>query len=213
MVLKLAFFIACAAPTALSAFALDFPDSSGKIVGRAPNYVIRLVETPGSNLKTAEALFVIKGSTAACLAVISDFEHYPDYMPNVHFAKYVGKKDSCDLYNFVFRIAWKSIRYCNSFRQNPRKGGGCTITWTYVGGDLKENSGSWDIAPFSGQAGFTIVHYRIYIDVGMFVPGWIRDHLMAKSIPKMINAVSEQVKGGEDQSPPATGGHGPEDRP
>jgi hypothetical protein len=114
-------------------------------------------------------------------------------MPNVHFAKYEGKKDSCDLYHFVFRIAWKSIHYCNSFRRYSLKNGGYRITWTYVSGDLKENSGSWDISPFAPQPGYSLIHYRIYIDVGMFVPGWVRDHLMAKSIPKMIKAVSEQV--------------------
>jgi hypothetical protein len=192
--LQFALGIGCLAPMPLCAFALNFPDSSGKIVHRTQEHVIRLVETPGSDLKTAEALFLIKGSPDACLKVISDFGHYPEFMPNVHFAQFVGKKDSCVVYRFVFRVGWKSVRYSNVFRQRALKGGGSMITWSYAGGDLKENSGSWEIGPFQGKAGYSIVHYKIFIDVGMFVPGWVRDFLMAKSIPKMIKAISEQVQ-------------------
>ena len=190
----------CVVQTIMAAFTLNFPDSTGKIVGRTREYVIRLAETPGSEMKTAEALFLIRGSPASCLKVISDFNHYPEFMPNIHFAKFVGKKDSCDMYHFIFRVAWKSIRYTNIFKQRSSDDGGYTISWQYVGGDLKENNGSWDISPFCLQAGYSVIRYKIFIDTGMFVPGWARNLLMAKSIPKMIKAISEQVQRTESQA-------------
>jgi ribosome-associated toxin RatA of RatAB toxin-antitoxin module len=193
MALKIIFIIVIIASLSLGAFSLDFSDSSGKIVSRSKNYVIRLIETPQSNLKTAEAIF-IKGSPAACLKVISDLDHYPEFMPNVRFAQFVGTKDSCTMYRFAFRVAWKTIRYCNKFKTQTLKDGGYSINWGYVNGDLKENSGLWEINPYSQQAGYSIIHYKIFIDPGMFVPGWARDFLMAKSIPKMIKAISEQVQ-------------------
>jgi hypothetical protein len=49
-------------PIGLGASVLQFPDSSGKVVAQKPDYVIRLIETPSSNIKTAEAMFLIKGS-------------------------------------------------------------------------------------------------------------------------------------------------------
>jgi ribosome-associated toxin RatA of RatAB toxin-antitoxin module len=173
---------------------LEFPDSTGKIVGRSQEYVIRLVETPGRDFKTGEALFLVKGSPIACYKVISDFKHYPEFMPNVRFAEFVGKKDSCVIYRFNFRVGLTTVRYSNIIKQRSLDNGDYTITWGYVNGDLKENFGSWDIAPYHQRAGYSIVRYKVFIDIGMFMPCWVRDLLMTKSIPKMIKAIGKRVE-------------------
>jgi ribosome-associated toxin RatA of RatAB toxin-antitoxin module len=181
-------------PMAIVAFSLEFPDSSGKIVDRSEEYIIRLVETPKSAVKTAEALFFVKGSPRTCLSVVSDFEHYPEFMPNIRSVEFVEKKDSCLVYRFSFKVGIWTIRYCNSFNQRAFDNGGYTLEWDYVNGDLKETTGSWDIRPSDDRAGYSIVRYRIFIDTGMFVPRWVSDLLTAKSIPKMIKAIAKRVK-------------------
>jgi ribosome-associated toxin RatA of RatAB toxin-antitoxin module len=181
-------------PMNIIAAPLEFPDSAGKIVGRTEDYIIRLVETPKSAVKTAEAIFFVKGSPRICLKVVSDFEHYPEFMPNIRSAEFVEKKDSCILYRFSFKVGIWTIRYCNSFKQRASDGGSYALEWDYVNGDLRKTSGSWDIRPCKDRAGYSIVQYKAFIDTGMFVPHWVSDLLTAKSIPKMIKAIAKRVK-------------------
>jgi|WetSurMetagenome_2_1015567.scaffolds.fasta_scaffold449182_1 ribosome-associated toxin RatA of RatAB toxin-antitoxin module len=180
-------------PLAASAAMLDFPDSCGKIVSRTPDQVIRLVETPGTDSKTAEALFFIKGSPKACLKVVSDFKQYPEFMPNITAAEFVETKDSCEVFRFCFKVALWNIRYTNIFKKSSSGDGTFSLKWDYVKGDLKKDSGSWNIGPSIDKEGYSLVHYRVLIDTGMLVPHWVSDLLMAKSIPKMIAAIAERV--------------------
>jgi ribosome-associated toxin RatA of RatAB toxin-antitoxin module len=182
------------APLACLASELTFPDSAGKIVDRTPEYAIRLVETPASNVKTAEAVFFIKSSPRTCLKVISDFEHYPEFMPNIRSAEFVGKKDSNSIYRFSFKVALWTVRYSNIFMLSSRGNDTFSLAWDYVGGDLKKTTGSWDIRPSTGSGGCSVIRYRAYIDAGVFVPRWVRDLLTAKSIPKMIKAIATRAK-------------------
>jgi ribosome-associated toxin RatA of RatAB toxin-antitoxin module len=176
---------------------LEFPDSVGKIVARTQDYIVRLVETPKSAVKTAEALFLVKGAPFTCLKVISDFKHYPEFMPNIRSAELVGIKDSCTSWRFSFRVAIWTIRYCNVFKLRSFDDGGFALEWDYVNGDLKKTSGLWDIGPCRDNAGYSIVRYKAFVDTGMFVPLWVSDLLTAKSIPKMIKAIAERVKAEE----------------
>jgi ribosome-associated toxin RatA of RatAB toxin-antitoxin module len=180
-------------PLALLASDLEFPDSSGKIVDKTPEYVIRLVETPSSNLKTAEAVFIVKGAPQTCLKVVSDFGHYPQFMPNIVASELVEKKDSCVTFSFGFRVALWTIRYTNLFRQRVFDDSS-ELDWSYVNGDLKETRGSWKIRRCPGKPGYSVVRYKAFINTGMFVPRWVSDLLTAKSIPNMIKAIAERVQ-------------------
>jgi ribosome-associated toxin RatA of RatAB toxin-antitoxin module len=185
------------APLSILSSNLEFPDSAGKIVGRTQEYVVRLVETPQSDIKTAEAIFVIKGLPQTCIDVISDFKHYPEFMPHISFAELVEQQDSCVIFRFGFKVALRTIRYTNSFKRRSPENDHYALTWDYVNGDLKNSTGSWDVEPCLNNEGYSMIRYRAFIDTGMFVPRWVCNLLTAKAIPKMIKAIAERVKSKE----------------
>ena len=168
---------------------MTFPDSSGKIVARTSAYVIRLIETPNSSVKTAEALFVIQGSPAACNDVIVDFGNYPEFMPNIRWARFEGCRDGAPLYRFGFKVALWTIRYTNIFHCGKPCDKCYSIAWDFIEGDIKKTTGSWNIRPDPADPGRTLINYKAYIETGMPVPGWVRDLLTTKSIPRMIEAI------------------------
>ena len=178
-----------------SASVLQFPDSSGKIVARKPDYVIRLIETPLSNIKTAEALFLIKGSPFEIFKAVTDFENYPRFMPHICKSEMVEKKDSSCVYRFAFRLALWTIRYTNIFKGGRSDNGDYFLHWDYVGGDLKKTTGEWNISPYKQQKGYSLVHYKLYVDAGKYLPLWVTETLTVKSIPKMIAAIERHVAG------------------
>jgi ribosome-associated toxin RatA of RatAB toxin-antitoxin module len=172
---------------------LKFPDSSGKVVARTPEYAIRLIETPGSSVKTAEAVFIINASPGRCYQVISDFKHYPEFMPNIVSVEYAGMHDSLPLYRFGFRVAVFTVNYTNIFRCGTDSCEGYDINWGFVCGDIKNSTGFWHIRPY-GKDACSYIHYSACIDAGKLVPGWIRDRLTLHSLPSMITAVEKRVR-------------------
>ncbi len=177
----------------VNASLITFPDSCGKIVAQTSTYAIRLIETPHSTVKTAEAIFTIQGSPAVCNEVILDFSRYPEFMPNIRWAKFVGNRDGAPIYRFGFKVAFWTISYTNIFFCSKPCDGCYAIAWDFIEGDIKKTTGSWDIRPDPVDPGRTLIRYKVYIETGMLVPGWVRDILTTKSIPKMIKAIAKRV--------------------
>jgi ribosome-associated toxin RatA of RatAB toxin-antitoxin module len=180
-------------PIGLVASVLQFPDSSGKIVAQKPDYVIRLIETPSSNVKTAEALFLIEGSPFKVFKAVTDFENYPRFMPHICKSEMVEKKGSTSVYKFAFKLALWTIRYTNKFKGGQSDNGDFFMRWDSVGGDLKKTTGEWNIGTYKQKDGYSLVRYKVYVDAGKFLPLWVTETLTVKSIPKMIMAIGRYV--------------------
>ena len=177
----------------VNASLMMFPDSSGKIVAQTSAYAIRLIETPNSTVKTAEAIFTIQGTPTACNEVILDFGRYPEFMPNIRWAQFVSSRDGAPIYRFGFKVAFWTISYTNIFFCSKPCDSCYAVTWDFIEGDIKKTTGSWDIRPDPVNPGRTLIRYKVYIETGKLVPGWVRNILTTKSIPKMIEAIGRRV--------------------
>jgi hypothetical protein len=82
-VLILTFLLAVLNWTGVHAATIAFKDSKGTIVSQGQDYIVRMVDTPESSVKTAEALFIVKGTPEAVYKVVNDYEHYSEFMPNI----------------------------------------------------------------------------------------------------------------------------------
>lgn len=173
---------------------MKFPDSAGKIVAQDSTYIIRLVETPGCNIKTAEAIFYADGSPSACNAAIIDFEHYPEFMPNITSARFVSKREENPLYEFCFKAALWTVCYTDILSFDRKNEDHYIVKCDFIEGDIKDSKGSWDISRDIADSSRTRIYYKLYIDTGMFVPRWVCDILTTKSIPKMIVAIRNRIK-------------------
>jgi ribosome-associated toxin RatA of RatAB toxin-antitoxin module len=172
---------------------MRFPDTSGRIVAQTSLYAIRLTETPKSAVKTAEAIFTVQGSPAACNAVIIDFKNYPQFMPNIRSAKFVGSRDGAPIYKFGFKVAAWTIHYTNIIYCGKSCDGCYTIRWDFVDGDIKKTTGSWNIRPDPADSAQSLIRYTTFVETGMCIPNWISDMLTTKTIPKMIEAITRRV--------------------
>jgi coenzyme Q-binding protein COQ10 len=169
----------------------DFIDNIGKIVKEGENYKIRLLENNGAGVKTAEAVFLIKAEPQAIYKVITDFEHYPEFMPNIVKASCADSSNSDKKYKFTLKVGIWDINYTLLLKSGYRDDS-YTLTWAYVEGDIRDTSGSWRIGPYDKDKGYSLIYYRVKTDPGRFVPDWVADRLSTKSIPDMIAAVSKR---------------------
>ncbi len=177
----------------LSAEELKFNDNNGKIVDQGDNYKIRLIESEDSGVKTAEAVFLIKAPPQAVFKAVTDFKHYPEFMPNIKAASLVEKTGDGSKYRFTLKVAFLDIDYTLLLKSSI-KNEIYRLAWTYVEGDIRDTSGSWEIKHYDKNNEYSLVFYRVKTDPGRFMPDWAADRLSTRSIPDMIRAVRKKVK-------------------
>lgn len=180
-------------PFLFNAYALEFPDKKGEIIAQEKDYIIRLIDSQQSSIKTAEAVFIVNAGHEKCFDIICDISKYPEFMPNIAKTSFVKKKDCSFVYDFVFEVAFIDIEYTVSVK-NEKTGNLYKSGWDYVKGDLKETKGSWVIEPFNSSSSVSLVHYNVYLDPGSLMPGWLQNKLTAGSIPDMISAIKKRAE-------------------
>jgi len=171
-----------------------FADSLGKIVKEGENYKIRLVDGKMEGIKTAEAVFLIKAKPEAVFKTVTDFDHYPEFMPNITKASCVECSNNDKRYRFTLKVSLWDINY-TLLLKSGYKDDRYSLTWEYVEGDIRDTSGSWRIGPYDKDKGYSLIFYRVKTDPGRFVPDWVADRLSTQSIPDMIAAVSKRSIG------------------
>ena len=170
---------------------LSFPDTNGKIVDQGEDYKIRLIESKGSGVKTAEAIFLIKAPPETVFKTVTDFNHYPEFMPNIKAATPVEKGNRNKKYKFTLKVAFWDINYVLLLKSNV-KNRLYSLNWEFVEGDIRDTSGSWEIKQYDKDNEYSLILYRVRTDPGRFVPDWVADRLSTKSIPDMIKAVEKR---------------------
>lgn len=193
---KYNFIILFALIVFVNAAILSFPDSKGDIVKNENNMIIRLISSDNSSIKTAEAVFTVDQTPENCFNVVYNIESYPDFMPNITGTKLISKSEKGKIYDFVFEIAFMDIEYTLLIKDSIINDE-YTMNWSFVKGEIKESSGSWNIKPDPSDSNLSVIYYRTFLDPGSFLPDWIVSKLTARSIPDMVEAIREQTKNKE----------------
>jgi ribosome-associated toxin RatA of RatAB toxin-antitoxin module len=119
--------------------------------------------------------------------VVSDFESYPEFLPDVKKTS-VTKKGKGVQAEFEISVI-KTIRYTLDFSLVPNK----KVTWSFVKGDVfKDNSGEWIFEEV--KKGQTKVTYSVDVDFGLFVPSLITKKLVGSNLPTMMKRFKERAE-------------------
>jgi coenzyme Q-binding protein COQ10 len=174
----------------IHAATLAFKDNKGTIVSQGQDYIVRMVDTTGSSIKTAEALFIIKGAPDAVYKIITDYEHYPEFMPNITKAKVLEKSALNTKCKFTLKVALINVEYSLTLKNSDNKLP-YSVSWNFIEGDIKNTTGSWTI---NKEGPGTLVFYSVHTEPGRLVPDWIANKLGSESIPDMITAIRKRVE-------------------
>jgi len=173
---------------------VGFSDRQGTIVGRGDNYVVRLLDSPERGLKTVEALFLVNAPPHVCRNVITDYDHYPEFIPNIVGSKKIDRSPLSATYRFSLRLALWEIEYTLLLKESNTENGGYSITWDYIDGDIRETTGAWEIKGRGSENAASLIRYRARVDPGRLVPNWVANRLSAGSVPDMIGAIRERAR-------------------
>ncbi len=120
--------------------------------------------------------------------VITDFENYKKFLPEVVGSEVLSSKD-----DRVFRVRFeidlmKRFAYELEFTLHPQK----EVHWRLLESDFfKTNQGRWVLEEKSGA---TKVQYELEVGFGFLVPGWITKKLTESNLPLMFDKFEKRAQ-------------------
>ena len=120
--------------------------------------------------------------------VLTDFEHYSDFMDGVSAVKVLERDGNNVKAEYSLNIIKKFSYVMNHEIQEPNK-----ISWSFISGDLfKKSDGAWTLKDLGD--GSTEVTYTVDIDFKVMVPGMVSKKLVSSNLPSMLKSVKEKAK-------------------
>lgn len=119
--------------------------------------------------------------------VVSDYEKYPEFLPEVKSCEVVQEEGGKKLVeysislikNFTYRL-WMNEEVPNE------------VSWEFASGDIfKSSVGHWKLTEEAGQ---TRAEYWIDAKFTLFVPGPVAKALVNVNLPSMISAYHKRVE-------------------
>lgn len=139
-------------------------------------------------MSSAKASIEINAPIKTVYEVISDFESYPEFLPETR--KVIVEKESSKSAIVTFTINLiKKITYTLDVKLHPEKG----LEWKLEKGEImKKNNGSWKLTPTHN--GGTKAHYEIEMDFGGVVPKAISNKLIGTNLPTMMKQFRDRAE-------------------
>jgi len=130
----------------------------------------------------------IDATPEAVMAVITDYEAYPRFLPEMEEAVVVSQEEGAWEVRFAVKVVRRFSYTLRLVQESP-----LTVRWTLVEGAFKVNEGGWDLVALDdGQR--THATYSIDLQVGMFVPGNILRSLVERSLPDTVRRFKEEAE-------------------
>ena len=123
-----------------------------------------------------------------CFAVISDYERYPEFLPEVKKIKTSNRRENEVDVQYQAEVV-KLIKYSVHMKEEaPHK-----VSWTYIDGEfMKDNKGGWVLEDLGN--GTTKGTYTIEVTLGALVPKTIVTALVDTQLPKLLENFKKRIE-------------------
>lgn len=160
----------------------------------------------GIKIERLEKSVRIAASKESVFRVISDYERYPDWMPDMLRSKVISREGSRTV--CAFNVGGlKRINYTLELEHQEYD----AIRFRQVTGDLRHYQGMWRLES-PPDASETLVVCRMEIDPGLPVPGWIVKRTIAKQLSDNLQALKKRAESGIADAVPEEVEHRPLDQ-
>ena len=135
----------------------------------------------------AEGSTEVFASPAEVMAVVADFDAYPDWVGNLEEVEVLHRDRRGRGTRVAFRLAtpWGEQAYTLAYRYLPKDAG---MSWTYVEGTLDDLAGSYALEP--AEDGATRVTYQLEVELGVPIPGF----LMRQAAKQIVRSALSDLK-------------------
>jgi ribosome-associated toxin RatA of RatAB toxin-antitoxin module len=141
----------------------------------------------------AEGTTEVDASPAEVMAVIADFDAYPDWVGNLEDVHVLARDRRGRGTRVAFRLRTPVLTaaYTLAYRYAPRDEG---VSWRYVEGTLQDLTGSYALEPTGDGA--TRVTYRLDVELGMPLPGLVKRQAAKQIVRSALSDLKRRVESG-----------------
>ncbi len=138
----------------------------------------------------AEGSIEVKATPKAIMAVIADFEAYPEWVGNMEEVEVLerDRRGRGSLVAFKLRTPVVTAAYTLAYQYTPRDRG---MTWTYHEGTLQDLSGGYELEPLDAA---TRVTYRLDVELGLPLPGLVKRQAARQIVRSALNDLKRRVE-------------------
>ena len=140
-----------------------------------------------------EGSIEIEAEPGRILAVIVDFESYPEWVDGIRRAEVRARDDHGRATEVAFEFAAMGFTasYTLAYRYAPEDTG---VSWTTVAasGAVRDIRGEYVLEPLDGD---TEVTYRLTVELGVPVPGFLKKRADRTAIRTALEGLKKRVEG------------------
>ena len=139
----------------------------------------------------AEGATEVHATAAEVMAVVADFEAYPEWVANLEQVRVLARDRRGRGTRVAFRLGtpWGTQAYTLAYRYRPRDAG---MDWTYVEGTLEDLAGSYTLE--AAGDGRTRVTYRLEVALGMPIPGFLMRQAARQIVRTALGDLKRRVE-------------------
>lgn len=133
----------------------------------------------------------VYATPAEVMAVVADFEAYPDWVGNLEEVEVLARdrRGRGTRVAFRLRTPMGDQAYTLAYRYQPKDAG---VTWTYVEGTLDDLAGSYELDP--SDDGTTKVTYRLEVALGVPLPGLVKRQAAKQIVRSALADLKRRVE-------------------
>ncbi len=136
----------------------------------------------------AQRTIVFKAPIEKCYAVISDYERYPEFLPEVRKIRTSNRRGNEVDVQYEAEVV-KVIKYTVHMKEE----GPTKVSWTFIDGEfMKDNKGGWVLEKIGENE--TRGTYSIEVAVGALVPKTIVNALVDTQLPKLLENFKRRIE-------------------
>ena len=145
-------------------------------------------------MATASRSIVVDVEPEILFGVITDYESYSDFLPEMQEAQVLSTGDEDKGGTRIVEVAYrikvvKEFSYTLEMTETPYEG----VRWEQTEGIFKRNEGGWSLKSLGKDQ--TEATYEVTIELGFWAPKSIQTMLVGSSLPSTLKRFKEQAEG------------------
>jgi ribosome-associated toxin RatA of RatAB toxin-antitoxin module len=131
---------------------------------------------------------IFKAPIEKCFAVITDYERYPEFLPEVKKITTSNRRGAEVDVHYQADVV-KIIKYSVHMREeSPNR-----VAWSFIEGEfMKDNKGGWELKDLGD--GTTQGTYTIEVTVGLLVPKTVVNALVDTQLPTLLENFKKRIE-------------------
>lgn len=176
-----------------AASSIFLADQEKKLIDRR-EIIVREIDNKIRGGRTFEAIGLINAPRSTVLQVLTDYEKYPEFMPNISKIEIVEQTDNVSVLNYTLTLPLGKIKkYRLKISVTEPENQSSIVQWQLqewpglkIEETIKDTTGYWLIKEKNEK--HSLVLYHVYTDPGPipFGLGWIVDVLSKNSVPEAL---------------------------